>query len=325
VRALAVALGLAVALAACERRDAASAPDAAPAAPATLQGGVIVEPPELGIGETATVEVAIVTPPDHRVAPLAAPESVEGLWVLSAETLPVRRDPGRLVHRTRFLVRARATGEFAWPAQEAEIETPAGESVPLALPARPLRVVSASRELPERTTPFGYREPAEPGRVRRFLLPAAFGAAAALAGVALAAFARRSRSAPPALSAPARPAQEGFAAAAARAAQAALAAALGRLDDEPVSAAGAASAALRGFVERATGVPASRSTTEELTARTPPLLLERRWPEWLALLAVLDAARFRAGALETPAARAALAARLRAGAGLVRSTPGAST
>lgn len=323
MKALALSLGLA--LAACERPTAAPAPAPGPAAPATLQGGVIVEPPELGIGETATVEVAIVTPPDHRVAPLAAPEAVDGLWVLAAETLPVRREPGRLVHRTRFLVRARATGDFVWPAQQAEIETPAGAIVPLDLAARPLRVVSAARELPERTTPFSYREPTEPGRVRRFLWPAAFGAAAALAAVALAAFARRSRSGAPAAPPPARAAQEGIAAAPARAAQAALAAALERVADDPIAAAGAGSTALRAFVEGATGLPASRATTEEIALRPPPYLLERRWPAWLALLAELDATRFRPGALEAPAARAALAAQLRAGAELVATAPGTST
>jgi hypothetical protein len=322
--ALALAVSLAAAAAGCGRAgEQARDETVARAAPATIQGGVIVEPPELGIGDTATVEIAVVTPPDHRVAPLAAPESVPGLWVLSAETLPVRREPGRLVHRTRFLVRARATGDFAWPAQEAQVETPDGERVPVALAARPLRVVSVARELPERTTPFGFREPREPGRVRGFLLPAAFGAAAALAALALAGYARRSRPSPAATPSPAPAAPEGLAAAPARAAQTALAGALARLEREPVEAANAASAALRGFVEHVTGVQASRATTEELVAIHPPFLLETRWPEWLALLAALDAARFRAAALETAAARDGLAAQLRAGVELVARAPGA--
>ena len=316
------ALAATLALAACGR--AASPPPPATAAPASIQGGVIVEPPELGIGDTATVEVAIVTPPDHRVAPLAAPEAVEGLWVLSAETLPVRHEPGRLVHRTRFLVRARATGELTWPAQEAVVEKPDGSRVPVPLAARPVRVVSASRELADRTTPFGYREPAEPGRVRRFLLPALFGAAAALAAVALASFARRSRSPAEAPAAAPPWAPEAVAAAPARVAQNALRAAIERAAEDPVGAADAASAALRDFVERATGVAASCATTEELATRGAPLLLERRWPEWLNLLSELDAARFRAAALAAPAARDALAARLRAGVELVARTPGAS-
>ncbi|HEX2486460.1 MAG TPA: hypothetical protein VHQ66_14215 [Myxococcota bacterium] len=321
--ALALAAALAAAAVACGPREEPAREDAAArVAPATIQGGVIIEPPELGIGDTATVEIAIVTPPDHRVAPLAAPESVPGLWVLSAETLPVRHEPGRLVHRTRFLVRARATGEFAWPAQEAQVETPDGARVPLALAARPLRVLSVARELSERTTPFGFREPREPGRVRGFLLPAVFGAAAALAALGLAGYARRSRR-PAASPAPAPPAPESLAAAPARAAQSALAGALARLEREPVEAANAASVALRGFVEHVTGVPASRATTEELAAIHPPFLLETRWTEWLTLLGALDAARFRAAALDTAAARAALAAQLRTGAELVARAPGA--
>jgi hypothetical protein len=317
--ALAAACALAAALG-CGRPE----PPPPPAAPATLQGGVIVEPPEIGIGDTATVEVAIVTPPDHRVPPLAAPEAAEGLWVLSAETLPVRREPGRLVHRTRFLVRARATGELVWPAQEVEVEAPDGTRVPLALAPRPVRVVSAARELPERTAPFGYREPSEPGRVRGFLLPAAFGAVAAFAAVALAAVARRARGAR-AEAPPAPAVAEGVAARPARAAQAALLAAIGRAAGDPVGAADAASVALRVFVERSTGAPARCATTEELARLAPPLLLEHRWREWLALLADLDAARFRAAALGTPESRAALAARLRAGLELVARAPGAST
>jgi hypothetical protein len=160
--------------------------------------------------------------------------------------------------------------------------------------------------------------------VRRFLLPAAFGAAAALAAVGLAAFARRSRGARAApAAAPAR-AAEGVAAGPARAAQAALLAAIERTADDPIGAADAASVALRAFIERATGVPAICATTEELAGIAPPFLLERRWPEWLALLGELDAARFRAAALAAPAARSALGERLRAGLELLVRAPGAS-
>ena len=42
----------------------------------------------------------------------------------------------------------------------------------------------------------------------------------------------------------------------------------------------------------------------------PPFLRARRWPELLGLLASLDAARFRAGALATLAGREALRAEL---------------
>lgn|GEM_PF-1582616 len=312
------ALLLALALAAsCGGDDVPPAPPPAP--PATIQGGVVVEPPEVVLGQTATVEIAVVTPPEHRVPPVAAPESVPGLWILSADTPPVRREPGRLVHRTRFLVRARETGEHAWPAQTVEVETPSGRRVPLALAARPLHVVSALREFPDRTTPFGFREPSEPGRVRGFLLPAAFGAAVALAAVALAGYARRARDADVA---PAAAPGVSAAAAPARAAEAALRAAIARGAADPLGAADAASAALREFVERATGLPTRCATTEELAAQPAPALLRRRWPAWLALFAELDGWRFRASGLAAPAARDALAARLQGALELVAGTPG---
>ena len=36
-----------------------------PAAPVSLRATVVLEPPRLEIGETASVEVVVATPPDH--------------------------------------------------------------------------------------------------------------------------------------------------------------------------------------------------------------------------------------------------------------------
>jgi len=316
VRRRAAALGFAVlgGLAiACGAGDAAPRP----AAPLSIRGGVVIEPPELTIGDTARVEIAVVTPPDHRLEPPATPEAAPGLWILAAELLPTEREAGRWVHRARFLVRARETGEFAWPAQTVWVEAPKGERISVSLAERPLRVVSVSREFPDRIEPFSWRGPREPGRARDFLLPAAFGAAAALAALALAALVRRARRAGresepgPVAAAPVSPARE---------AEEALEAAAARIDDDPVAAADAASAALRLFVLRHTGAPAHVSTTEELRAMAPPFLLARRWPELLGLLASLDAARFRAGALATASGREALRAELLSAEALVADT-----
>jgi hypothetical protein len=209
----------------------------------------------------------------------------------------------------RFLVRARATGEFAWPAQTAWVETPDGERVAVELAARPLRVIEVTREFPERSGPFSWRAPREPGRTGRFLLPALLGAGAALAALALAAGVRRAR----------RPEGDGGGAAAGPVLRApvpdvesALAEAEARLAHDPVAAADLASAALRLFVERRTGIPASASTTEELRALPPPFRLAGGWAEFLHLLETLDAARFRRGALAGSREREALREDLRA-------------
>lgn len=304
-RTSAALLSALLAVAACDPRAALPRPPA----PLSLRGGIVIEPPELAIGETATVEVAVVTPPDHHLIPLAAPDSVEGLWILAAEQVPPQREASRAVHRVRFLVRARATGEFAWPAQTAWVQTPSGERVAVELAARPLRVVEVSREFPERSAPFSWRAPREPGRAGRFLVPALFGAGAALAALALVAGVRRARR-------PGREEPELTAAALldapARDAETALAEAEARLAEDPVAAADAASAALRLFVERTTGLPASTSTTEELAAMRAPFRLAGRWPELIGLLEQLDAARFRAGALAGLGGREDLRAQLRA-------------
>jgi hypothetical protein len=285
-----------------------------PAAPVSIRGGVVIEPPELSIGDTAAVEIAVVTPPDHRLEPPATPESAPGLWILSAEQLPSERGASHWVHRARFLVRARGTGELAWPAQTVWVVAPKGERIPVALAARPLRVVEVSREFPDRVEPFSWRGPREPGRGGGFLLPAAFGAAAVLAALALAAAVRRARrgarAAPP-------PAADDVPASAAREAETALLAAAARIDEDAVGAANAASAALRLFVLRHAGAPAHVSTTEELRAMAPPFRLARRWSELLGTLGELDGARFRAGALATPAGREALRRELHAAGTLV--------
>ena len=293
----------------------AEEPAARPAAPLSIRGGVVVEPPELAIGETATVEIAVVTPPDYRVEPPEAPENVEGLWILAAEQPPTTREAGRWVHRARFLVRARATGELRWPAQTAIVFTPGGERVEVALAERPLRVIEVSREFPGRSRPFGFRQPAEPGRSFGFLLPAAFGAGLALAALALAGLVRRARSARQ--DAERAAAEAELDATPAAEADTALAAAASRVDADPVAAADAASAALRRYVVRRTRAPANVSTTEEIAELPPPFLLARRWPDLLRLLHALDAARFRPGVLAGAAGRDALRAELRAARALV--------
>jgi hypothetical protein len=298
--------------AACGPRDAE--PSAPP--PIAIRGGVVIEPPELAIGQTATIDVAVVTPPDHRLEPFEGPGSVEGLWILGVEQPPPERMSGRWVHHVRFRVRSRQTGDLVWPAGIAFVGTPRGERIPVSLAERPLRVAPVTGEIPERVDPFTYRTAREPSQSRGFLAPALFGAASLAAALALAGAVRRARAA--------RAAREALALSAPDAgpearAERALEAALGAVEHDAEAAAGAASAALRAWVAERSGAPAPAATTEELAALSPPFVVARAWPDLLAILVRLDLARFRAGALGDPAGRRELAATVHAARAVVAS------
>lgn len=278
-------------------------------APVALRAGVVIEPDVIRIGDTAWVEIAVVTPPDYGVRPLEAPAALPGFWVLGAEALPLERSPGRWVHRTRFHVRARETGSFEWPAQTAWVEGPEGATVALPVDARPLHVVEVSPEFTARAEPFSFRAPTAPRAPGGFALPALVGAAATLAAlglVALVRFARRRGATAPA------PGPTGAGGGPWRAAQAALETALAEVEGDAVGAADAGSGALRLFVGRRYGIPAEFRTTEELAALEPPFALGTRWPELIRLLQTFDRVRFRPGAAGDPVERAELGAALRA-------------
>jgi hypothetical protein len=270
---------------------------ARPVAPTSLRGGIVIEPPRLTIGETARVEIAVITPPEHRVPPLAPPERLEGLWVLASEPPLVERSPGRWVHRLGYQVRARATGRFAWPAQTVRVTAPDGSASSLELDERPFEVVEVGPDFPDQESFFSYRTPAPEAAQRGFWLPALAGAFFALAGVALLLFVRRvRRQRAPALELR----SSGRPPAAWRTAQAALASAAALVADDRIRAADIASAALRLYAARRFGHPALARTTEELE-RVEPVsgrLAARRWPELLALLRDLDAVRFAAASGE---------------------------
>ena len=220
-----------------------SADDAAtPAAPVSPRVGAVIEPPDLQIGDVARVEVAVVVPPGHRVLPIPAPDRVPGLWILEAEEVPVERTAAHEVHRTRFKVRARKTGEFRWPAQTAVVETPGGERLELESAERALRIHEVSGEFPGRREPFSFRAPRASTRERGFALPALLGAGGTLLALALVAGVRRIRARPPAA-----PGGTSAPVPSWRATQAALEAAADRLNEDPVAAANAASGEVATF------------------------------------------------------------------------------
>jgi hypothetical protein len=312
-RARAAEHAIANAMAIACSREAPPPPATAPVAPAVA---VTIEPPRLRIGDVATIEVAVVTPPGFHVAPIHPPESVAGLWLLDAEALPVESAGAREVRRTRIRVRAREVGATEWPALSVEIDAPDGTRTTLATEKRPLEVVSVLPLFPERTEPFAYRLPAAPASATRPAVAAAIGAGATLAALALGLLVRGARR---------RGREQRAALAAVAAAQpwvearAALAAARA-LDAGAWRVAGAAGAhALRHYIASRFGIAAAESAAvEELGALPQPFLRAERWRAALDCLRDLDGDRFRARPEAESAAR--VAAALAAAEAFVRST-----
>jgi len=281
----ALALGLAASAARAE------APERPPL-PAQLGATLVIEPPRIEVGDPFEVEIAVVTPPDHAVAPAPVPKAIDGLWILDAERPVVERQPGRWVHRQRFRARARATGELVWPALELGVEGPGGVKTSVRVPARPFVVRSLLDEHPEQRSFFSYRA-ARRGTdgARGPWLPALLGALFALGGVALAAWVRHVRAAAAAATAAGALAAASGADADERAALEALRRAASA--DDPVRAADLAAAALRDWAAERSRMPSVRAATSEELARRPvPFLIATRWAGFVALVAELDALRF---------------------------------
>jgi hypothetical protein len=263
----------------------------APAAPLEPRATVVIEPPHIGIGQVAVIEVAAVTPAGHRVHPIAPPESVDGLWILDAVAEPVERAGERWTHRTRIRVRGRRAGRVEWPPLELDVEGPEGERWSLRTEALPIEVISARDLHPSQLEPFSYRLPAA-GKGVSPLAAAGAGALGALGLIGMVAFVRRARR-----RRAARPPM-GRAAAANRpwtGALRELERAGDEIDGDWRGAGGRAAGTMRRYLGLRFGLAAESATTEELEAAVPPFPLARRWPGALALLRALDDARFRPG------------------------------
>jgi hypothetical protein len=274
-------------------------------APVLPRAALVLEPPRIGVGELATLEIAVAAPPGHALRPLALPEPPSGLEVLGVEALPVERETTRWLHRTRVRVRARELGALTWPGSAAEIEAPDGALTSVALEPVAIEVAPIAPEFPERSHPFGVRQPrdAEPSGGGA-LTGGVIGAAIALVGIGVArALARRRapRGAPPAPPAAAEPAPEPPW----EEALAQLSRARARAGDDPFGASDLAARALRRYagLRFAVGTPAC--TSEELAASPAPFAATTRWPILIAALEELDAHRFRPR--DDPQARVALA------------------
>jgi hypothetical protein len=267
------------------------------------RAAVVLEPPRIGVGQVATLEIAVAAPPEHSLRPLALPEPPAGLQVLGVDALPVEREPTRWLHRTRIRVRAREVGELEWPGGVAEIEAPDGSLASIALEPLEIEVSSVAPEFPERKLPFGLREPLDADESGGSALSgAAVGAAIALLGVAAARRIARRRAQgavreTPAVANPVSepPWEE---------ARAALARAHALASGDPFGASDLAARALRRYAERRFAIGALACTSEELAAAPAPFAATTRWPMLIEALRDLDMHRFRPR--EDPEARAAL-------------------
>jgi hypothetical protein len=284
----AVAVLLVAALIAAACREA---PAPAPVGP---RAGWLLDPTQIRVGDVATLERLVVTPPGWTVAPLQPPEAPAGFWLLTAEALAPERLESRWIHRTRLRIRAREAGRFEWPAGTAEIMAPDGARQRLDLDALPIEVVSVLTDAPDHLTPFGVR-PLPEAPARSLLAAAAAGAIgslAALGAVLLVVRRRRAGRNPPREPAAGEPPEARARAALGRAREA--------LAADPRGAADAASLALRRFLADRFGVPAPARTREELAVLLPPFALTTRWQAVLALLGALDAERFAPPAATAP-------------------------
>jgi len=273
-------------LLACSDTEPAQPSPGGPAS-VTPRASVIFEPPRLALGDTARVEIAVITPPGWSVRPYAVPDAVDGLWILETSRPVVEQQPLRWIQRMQLRVRARRTGVFAWPTLEVAAVSPDGVETRLATEARPFTVVPVSGEMSPRASPFGYRRPELPGRARSAWLPASLGALGALAALGLVWIVRRARAHASRGELPAPEPGAPW-----RAAQATLAAAQEYAESDPVRAADMASAAVRLYVARRYRASTLTDTSEELALREPPFGLASRWERLLALLRALDAVRF---------------------------------
>ncbi len=295
-------LSLVVALACPATRDAGE--PLAGAAPPSPQATVVFEPPQLRVGDVAEIEVAVVTPPQHAVRPLALPDAsaLGPLWLLDTEALPIDKRGARWTHRTRLRVRTRDVGTGTWPALTLELIGPENETSTLTTEPRDFEVVSVLPEVPDRLTPFPLRLPATRSGPSPWLA-AAGGAAAALAAVgALALVQRRRRRAEERV----RSSGDGTAPDASAAWTAAvrdLSAAAAGSDTDWRGSADAIAVTLRRYAAQRWGFAIECRTTEELAALPPPFALSWRWPTALAWLRELDALRFRADAADDAPAR----------------------
>ena len=265
-------------------------------APPALRATLAIEPPILHIGDVTTVEIVVVTPPEHRVLPYAPP-SIPGLWLLEAQPLDPELGAQRWVHRTRLRVRPREVGHQLWPASQVVVETADDRRESLALPERELEVVSVMPDFPERSEPFGLRTPDRATARGGFWLGAGLGALAGMLAMGIAlAIRRRTVAGTGALRS--EHTEEGDDALW-HWAERELQAASEHLPDDPRAAANRAALTLRRYTATRFRVDIESASTEEIAATSPPLRMRSHWPLLVRVLRQLDGERFRPSSTAT--------------------------
>jgi hypothetical protein len=274
------------------------------AAPAQERAALVLEPPQVALGDVADVVLTVVTRPGVSVAPPDAPGAIPGFQLVEREAQDVEKEPSRWLHRTRLRVRAIDVGRFEFPAGTVHGQSAEGAALEIPYAALPLEVASTIVEGPERRSPFGLRRlPA--ARVGGAGAALAFGAgvAVALGGVGVVALARRRRAErraqPAPVEVPQTPAWE--------VARASLDAAEAEQGADPRGALDGAARALRRYAAARFGADVPPRSIEELRSTAPPFLMTTRWSGFVDLLAALDVARF---APHSDAERAARASEL---------------
>jgi hypothetical protein len=271
-------------------------------APAQARAALVLEPPQVAVGDVADVVLSVVTRPGTQVAPPETPPAIPGFWWVERGDQELVKEPERWLHNTRLRIRAVEVGSFEFPggrvkAASAENAQQEIEYAPLAI-----EVVSSLGDESAQRVPFGIRRlPA--ARVGAFGAALAFGAGAvtALGVVGVVALARR-RPSPRDADAVPDPGPPPWEVARAR-----LAEAEQRLASDPRAALDAVAHALRGFAAARYGADTEARTHEELLAIAPPFLMTTRWTRFVALLRELDGARFPAQASDQRTAEALLA------------------
>jgi hypothetical protein len=259
-------------------------------APGEPQASWILKPARPGVGQVSVLERIVVTAPQFVPRPWIAPDAPAGLSLLDSQALPIEQSAGRWVHRSRIRMRAHAAGEFSWPPDQIEVEAPDGSVESVRLPEISFEVRSILPEFPERSAPFGLRQPERAASNRVGWGAALAAALGALGAIALARFAlarrgetRGERDARPAREAPAPPWHTAHGAIE-------RAAALGETD--PLAAAHALSPALRRYMAARYRADTRGRTAEELRATEPAFAMRSSWPGFAALVWELDGLRF---------------------------------
>ncbi|HVN38097.1 MAG TPA: hypothetical protein VMW19_07985 [Myxococcota bacterium] len=258
-------------------------------APAEERAALVLEPPQVALGDVADVLLSVVTRPGARIAPVDPPSAIPGFWFVEREELPVQKEPARWIHRTRLRIRAVEVGHFEFPGGEVHGENEEGAALEVRYEPLALEVLSSLSDGPERRTPFGVRRlPAPPVGGASAAVAFGAGAVVALGAVGVVSLARRRLALRPVVArpttAPSAPAWV--------IATSALADAQALRESDPRGALDAAARALRRYAEARFGADAPARSVEELLAATPPFLMTTRWSAFVSLLASLDAARF---------------------------------